>query len=258
MSAKLQHNPHIALKTIAHRLKEELDKSINYYAIDEFKNIKVSTANFGLTETIPKLINAIKKEDSDDAILPRVIVARGRNIETPNNKRLDYSHKVNVELVNEDDPNDKIYLSGIEYSYEGNIQFLLITRTSYASQEIQLELKRILNTALTRVYYSLQIIRGELEDKGILYRTDDYGFVDIDGFGNTPFEYQKDEETGVYIAYITGIIRERYFKLTEDNSIIKEYEVKAGFGDEDGFGGGKEPKPKEGYIESNPNWVIDR
>jgi hypothetical protein len=266
MSAKLQHNPSIALKTIGAKLKQELDNALNFYAMEEFRNIKVSTANFGLTEELPKLINAIKK-DGVDSILPHIIVARGKNINTEFNKRLDYGHKVNVELVNVEDSRDKIFVSGVSFAYEQDIQFLLLTHTSYASQEIQLELKRILNIPLAKINYSIQIIRGELEDKGILYRTDDYASVELLDFGTNPFEYQKDEETGVYASYITGKIRTRYFKLQEDNNMVKRYEISAGFGDgselgnivgNDGIIGAEDSRFTNVTKKINSNWVFDK
>jgi hypothetical protein len=205
---RLQHNPHLGLYAVAEKLKEELDKSKQYYAIDELENIKVAVVKEDLSKELERLINSNKQG------LPIVLIARGTNISTDVMRPM--GGKNELTLFN---GSDVLHFKGEFFNYESEIQVIVVTRTQVASIELQLELKRLLNTVLRKVYYKLQIIRDNEEE---LWYCDNYGFLALDNFGGQ-FDTQKEQD--VYVTYITGISREQYFKYDEA-PIVKSFEVK--------------------------------
>ena len=227
----LQHNHHTSLQAIAKKLNDKLKEVQNYYNIKELQDINsrefVSISKTSLKDDLSLLVKSI--ESNNKSVLPKIIVAKGNAVRTDNLTELNFSKEIYVQLEEIDNQNivitpadEPIYLKGKAFSYEVDIQIILLTSTEYTSIELQLELKRIINEELKKVTYDVRLFDDE--DTNSLYRVKDFGSVGLYGFENAPFEIQSDAETQFYAHYITGELTEKYYKLSTDR-IFKKYEI---------------------------------
>lgn len=225
----LQHNHETSLQALAKTLSDELKLVQNYYNIEELRGINtddmVVIAKTSLKEDLQALLMSLESSDVvSDSILPKIVIAKGTNIRTENGLT-PYKREV-VELVS-DNPNDNnsqnpIILGGKWFSYEVDLQIVILTKSDYANIELQLELKRILNEKMKLIKYSLRV--GDTQNPDVFMRCDDFGQVALYGFENAGFETQSDKDTGYKATYITGTMNEDYFKLT-NLDIAKSYEI---------------------------------
>ena len=225
----LQHNHETSLQALAKVMSDELKQVQNYYNIEELRNINVDdmvvTAKTSLKEDLQALIMSIESDDTaSNSILPKIVIAKGTNIKTESGL-IPHNHEV-VKLIS-DNPNDNdsqnpIYLGGKWFSYEVDLQIVILTKSDYTNIELQLELKRIINEKLKLVNYQLRI--GDTQNPNIFMRCDDFGQVALYGFENASFEIQSDKDTGFKATYITGMLNEDYFKLT-NLDIARSYEI---------------------------------
>jgi len=220
----IQHNSFTALQTLASILNDELSNLASYYNLTELENFKNKKNKVAIIDTailtIKDYINSLKS--STETIYPKIIIARGNTIRTENIAQLHFQNTEILELVNEKDENDKIILDGTFFNYEVDLQFILLNNNRYVSNELQLELKRMINTKLKEINYKLRV--KDENNPDALYVCDDYGQIVLRGFETAPFENQADYELGLNAVYITGSMEESYFKLSSSD-IYRIYKI---------------------------------
>jgi hypothetical protein len=220
----IQHNSFTALQTLASVLNDELSNFANYYNLTELESFKNKTNKVAIIDTtsltLQDYINSLKS--NPNIIYPKIIIARGNTIRTDNISQLHFQNVEILELINENDENDKIMLDGSFFNYEVDLQFILLNSNRYVSNELQLELKRIINTKLKEINYKLRV--KDTNNPTALYVCEDYGQVVLRGFETAPFENQADYELGLNAVYITGLMEESYFKLSSSD-VYKIYEI---------------------------------
>ena len=220
----IQHNSFTALQTLASILNDELSNLASYYNLTELENFKNKKNKVAIIDTailtIKDYINSLKS--STETIYPKIIIARGNTIRTENIAQLHFQNTEILELVNEKDENDKIILDGTFFNYEVDLQFILLNNNRYVSNELQLELKRMINTKMKEINYKLRV--KDENNPDALYVCDDYGQIVLRGFETAPFENQADYELGLNAVYITGSMEESYFKLSSSD-IYRIYKI---------------------------------
>jgi hypothetical protein len=223
----LQHSNLTSLRTLAKLLNDELGKVTTIYNLTELQNFidkknKVAIVENSLKDSIDKILVALKSEKNKD-ILPKVLIARGNATRNDlSNNRLNFESSDKITLINKNNKDDKIFLEGSYIEYETDIQFIILSRNQSVSFELQIELKRILVTALRQVFYKLRVYDDTAPDE--FYETDDFGKIDLLGLENATFEAQTDEDTNIFASYLTGVMSEAYFKLDSANT-YKKYEI---------------------------------
>lgn len=221
----LQHNHDVSLKYFAEVLQNKIKAIATIYNVSEIKalanrNDIVSVVSANLKDDINKIIEQMKKRDDD--LFPKFILAKS-NVITPASYGLAqqrYNQYENIRIVNKEDAEDWHDLKGVWFEYDMPIQLIILTKTGYASRELQLEMMRILYE-MKEVYYSLRVYDDTVPND--FYVLDDFGSVNIYGFENTPFGTQPDVN-GVTPAMLDFTMKEAYFKL-ESSDVFRKMEI---------------------------------
>lgn len=216
----LQHSSLTSLKTFAKLLEDELSKIDNIYNLTELnsfieKKNKVAIVENNLKDNLEAIIKSLQSNPDKD-ILPKILIARSNNIRNQiSNNKLSFEAENRITLVDKDDKNNKIFLSGKWFEYEYDMQVIVLNRNMSVSIEMQLELKRILTTTLRQFFYKLRVYDSNEPNK--FYVCDEFGKVDLYTVESNDFETQSDSETGFFVNYITFTLSETYFKLKTDD-----------------------------------------
>jgi len=218
----LQHNHNTSLKTLGNILSDEIGKISNLYNVSHIENLLNKDKRVAIIDNnemdINSYISYLNNQNGIDT-LPKIIILRSNTIKIENMTQQNFNQVERLELVNKDDDTDKIFLEGVYFDYEVDIQIGILTRNNYASVDLQLELKRIIYEKLKKVNYSLQIFSDDTPND--FYRTDDFGSIALYGFENAQFDKQSDDTTGFNVMFMSGSMQESYFKLKSANVYTK-------------------------------------
>jgi len=205
----LQHNHDTSLLTLARNINNDLKEIVNEYNLSELNNLKdrnniVGVVKNSLKEDLPKLITSL-----DDMELPKIILAKSNAVKLPEYKtQLQLSAMETIKIVNPSDDTDIKHMGGVWFEYETQGQIIIITRDSYASIDLQLELYRILNRNQAIDYKLKLFTKDSVSD---FYVIDNFGSIEVMDFKNNEWQFQ--EENNIKVAFLDFKLKESYFKL---------------------------------------------
>ncbi len=221
----LVHNHDTSIKTFAKLLNDKIKKipNINGYSELELCDKDIVSLTVGsLAQDIEKLISMLNKEaNSAKSVFPKIIVAQSHNIQPSAFGRSVKKFQMQdiIKLQNRDDEADTLTLAGQMFTYETQVQIIILARAGYASKELALHTWNILANN-EKINYSL-ILQDEANSQ--FHAVEDYGHIKLVGVKSASFSDASVAQSGVVASAMDFTMREQFFMLRDSEKIATKY-----------------------------------
>jgi len=220
---KVFDNETTALKQFAVELESLIVANGNPFGIDELNNLQngkiVYLVRESLKDDIDTLLSMSKKEKTN--IFPKVFIARSISSEPSPYQRAFGTHMAfhTLEIVNENDADDKINLSGKMVEYAIRVSIVTVTKSSEANKILSRKIVDILNSN-KKYDYSLQAFN----DSNELWVLKDFGKIKL--LDTEEMQVNELRDDGVVVSVMEFRMMLEFIELADYNiNLLKNYVV---------------------------------